>query len=60
MKIKYQFADGKVAEIEVSEELGTLYLETERQEIRNSSTSTSLMSSGYSMPTVAKSLYTHW
>ena len=32
MKIKYQFADGKVAEIEVSEEFGTLYLETERQE----------------------------
>ena len=32
MKIKSKFADGKVAEIEVSEEVGTLYLEMEREE----------------------------
>ena len=35
MKIKYKFADGTITELEVNEEVGTLYLEMEREEKNN-------------------------
>ena len=32
MKIKYEFADGTVSEVEVSDEIGTVIIESRRDE----------------------------